>query len=265
MLIRDTQMREFARLAESQFAAELVKHVRTKFEFPAAYVPHENVQRLVHESIERARRYEFQGQGPLRLFVDFSVLLGFHFDEDPQLFWVSDLLHGRADSDEMSHATRLHMHVTNYLDSVYGERGELAIPALGAMSHASPEDLAAVETGLPESILRWADGLHRQKSRYAGRDGMDGLLGLARRTVEEHHLSAPGGLGLVYGLQFAFGSGVFDDPLYPWLADTLRENSGAGPAERVRRLTGRSLAYIRRVHQVVTRAVQGEPDSDRGR
>ena len=55
------------------------------------------------------------------------------------------------------------------------------------------------------------------------------------------------GEALVVVLMFAFGHGCTDDPLYPWISRTLKDERIVGPAARVERLEKKSITWLEHV------------------
>ena len=257
MIIREQQFQVLTADAAGRFDASLVDHVREKFPFPAAYVPREDLARLVDDSTAKAHGYGFQAAGPLRFFVDCAVLLGAGFDEDPLFFWIRDILDDQSDNDEMTKASRLHMHVDNYLGTVYGARGELALPGLQKIATASSADLAGAGASF-ETLIAWLRAMHPEKCDYAGKAALETLAATAQTDAVQAGFPPGKGAALLAGLRFAFGAGVLSDPLFPWLAATWGDRTVA-PEDRFDRLVQRSQAYMRRVLQVVTAAQDASP------
>ena len=52
---------------------------------------------------------------------------------------------------------------------------------------------------------------------------------------------------MLIALMFAFGAGCSDDPLYPWIAATLRDPRIISPELRARRLERKSRTWLRHV------------------
>jgi len=257
MIVREQQFQVLTAEAAKRYDVSLVDHVLEKFPFPAAYVPRQNLERLVRESNAKAHSYGFQAAGALRFFVDCAVLLGAAFDEDPLFFWMRDILLDRSDRDEMTRASRLHMHLDNYLASVFGARGILALPGLQKIAAASSSDFERAGAS-PETLIAWFRGLHPEKCAYAGESALRNLASKAQTDAIQAQFPSTLGLALLGGLRFAFGAGVLVDPLFPWLA-TTGADVAASPLDRFDRLLQRSQAYMRRVLKVVTAAQDASP------
>lgn len=242
MIIRPEQMETFQAAAQKSFEAEALEQIRE--EYPAAVQGAEDaaLRRLIAEGVQRAGQHGFKGRGPVRMFLDFLVLLGHEFDQDPMLFWAADILKDREGLDEMEQAARLHLHVTTYLDLVYGPKGEHAAKGLAQIAKALPQELTAVGRSYESAAAPWLQTLHPRKCAYAGPAAMMNLVQRAQQTAARCGLTTPEGSPLILVLMFMLGSGALSDPLHPWTAASLE---GGDAKTRVARLTAQAQTLIR--------------------
>ncbi|MGA2328140.1 MAG: hypothetical protein ABSH05_17820 [Bryobacteraceae bacterium] len=243
MIIRPQQMEAFQGAAQASFEAEALEHIRKDYPQAVKGVEETRLKQLISKGAERARGHGFKARGPVRMFLDFLVILGHEFDRDPMLFWVGDILKDREGLDEMVQAARLHLHVTTYLDLVYGRGGEHVGKGLEHIVKALPQELTAVGRSLESSAIPWLQKLHPRKCAYAGATALTNLVQQAQQASARCSLPTPEGPPLLLGLMFAFGSGVLTDPLFPWVAASLE--GGGEPKARLERLTARTQTYLR--------------------
>jgi hypothetical protein len=243
MIIRAEQMQTFEAAGQAGFEAEVVEHVKQTFPHSVAGVEDAGIRKLVSKACADARGYGFRASGPVRMFVDFAVLLGHEFPNDPLLYWVRDILRDKEGLDEMTQAARLHRHVSTYLELVYGSGGEHLTEGLRYIAKAEPRELETVGRSLEYAALTWLQSLHYRKCAYVGDAAIQNLTAEARPAAERFALPEPEGPALLLGLMFAFGSGVMSDPLYPWAAESVA--AGGEPKTRLDRLCTRSQAYLR--------------------
>ena len=243
MIIRPEQMETFQGAAQASFEVEALEHIRKDYPQAVKGVEEVRLKQWISKGAERARGHGFKARGPVRMFLDFQVILGHEFDRDPMLFWVGDILKDREGLDEMEQASRLHLHVTTYLDLVYGPEGEHVTKGLEHIAKVSPQELTAVGRSFESSAIPWLQTLHPRKCAYAGAAALTNLLQQAQQASARCGLPTPEGPPLVLGLMFAFGSGVLTDPLFAWVAASLE---GGGEAKtRLERLTARTQTYMR--------------------
>lgn len=236
-------MEAFRASAHVSFEAEALEHIRQAYPAAVKGVEEVRLKQLISEGAERAGNHGFKARGPVRMFLDFLVILGHEFDHDPVLFWVSDILKDREGLDEMAQAARLHLHVTTYLDLVYGPKGEHVAQGLEHIAKAPTEELTAVGRSFETSAIPWLQTLHPRKCAYAGAAALTNLMQTAQQASARCGLPTPEGPPLLLGLMFAFGAGVLTDPLFPWVAGSLE--AGGDAKMRLERLTVRAQAYMR--------------------
>jgi len=245
MIIRQEQMRSFEAAAQTRFEAEMLDHLKQDYPRAAAGVDDGRIRQFISQGVERARGCGFQARGPVRMVIEFMVLLGHEFDSDPMLFWIRDILRDNEGLDEMTQAGRLHLHVSTYLDLVYGPAGEHVAKGIEHIARATPQELTAVGRSYDSSAIRWLQALHPRKCAYAGEAALASLSQAARQAAARFALPEPEGSPLMLGLMFAFGSGVMTDPLFPWAAASVAPEAAAEPRVRLERLWARAQAYLR--------------------
>jgi hypothetical protein len=244
MRIRAEQIAAFEPAVRKGYETETLEHLKQDFPRAVRGIEDARLRQFIARGIERAGRYGFQARGPVRTFIDFQVLLGHEFDEDPSLFWVADILRDREGLEEMEQARRLELHVTTYLDLVYGSDGEHVSQGLEHIAKADPlQELTMVGRAFDAHALPWLQALHPRKCAYAGPRALANLIDRARQASLHSGLPGVEGPPLVLGLMFAFGAGVVTDPLFPWVAGSLEP--GGEPQARLERLAGRAQAYFR--------------------
>ncbi len=242
MVIRPEQMKAFQAVAQVSFEAQALEHIRQAYPAAIKGVEEARLKQLISKGAERAGKHGFKARGPVRMFLDFLVILGHEFDQDPLFFWVSDILKDREGLDEMTQAARLRLHVATYRELVYGSKGEHVAKGLDHMAKAPVQELTAVGRSFESSAIPWLQNLHPRKCAWAGTAALTNLVQMAQQASAQCGLPAPEGPPLLLGLMFAFGAGVLTDPLFPWVAASLE---GGEPKARLERLTARAQTYLR--------------------
>jgi hypothetical protein len=73
---------------------------------------------------------------------------------------------------------------------------------------------------------------------------MAALIYQGDAEARKYRFPAIRGENLMAKLMFVLGHGCADDPLYPWVARTLRDEKVSDPAIRIDRLEKESLAWL---------------------
>jgi hypothetical protein len=167
---------------------------------------------------------------------------GVAFDTDPQYPWAHP---NPADMelDQGYRAARVFRAMQDYLAKVAGVDGAQALSALRRLRHGGWEALLPHGPDLEQSLLLALKSSFPQKFDYVGVAALRKLIALAATAMQRRQVRSREGLALAVALMYGFGADVFDDPLYPWVGETL-SNNGAGTEERVERLYRRSCTYV---------------------
>lgn len=245
MIIHREQVKTLDAAGQARFEVEMLAHLKAAYPHPLAGVEDGRVKELISRGLERARENGFQARGPVRMYIEFMTMLGHEFDRDPLLYWIRDILQDKEGLDEMTQASRLHLHVSTYLELVYGPGGEHVTKGLEHVAKAPLEELAAIGKAYESKAIPWLQALHSRKCVYAGATALTNLLREARQGAAQFRLAEPEGPPLLLGLMFAFGSGVMTDPLFPWIAASIDGGGKDEPRARVERLATRAQAYLR--------------------
>jgi hypothetical protein len=241
LVIRRAQMEAFGVVAQQAFEARMVGHL-------AAFSPplfrtlgEQQMRAAVRLGIRRAAAHGLDLQGPVRLYLEMTLLFGSRFDTDPQYPWAATALAG-AD-DQMQRATRLYEQMIDYREAVAGPEDAHHVQALRRILAMAGQDSAGDES----ELRRLLQAIHPQKAAYVGDRALDALIAKGRAEARRLHFSTPRAATLLVLLMLAFGHGCCGDPLYPWIARTLNADQPADADRRAARLERRSLTWLRHV------------------
>jgi hypothetical protein len=103
-------------------------------------------------------------------------------------------------------------------------------------------------------MLRQMHVAFPQKAAYVGEAGLRLLIQEAVTEARQYGFETPRQKTLLVVLKFSFGHGCTADPLYPWIANTLRDERIVTPAARAARLEKKAVTWL---EHVVARNEQG--------
>ena len=238
-------MTELARAAMAPFEDEMVAHSRVFAPELCEALGEQELRAALRRAMARAGNHGFSLRGPLRLAVEMMFLFGSDFDADPQYPWIARILEG--DDDQMSKAEQLHEQTEGYLERVSGR------------NNANTRFFWEKLRSLPDKPLKWTVDsfdatvtgvvaeLFPEKVAFVGEEGINELIRMARQAAREFGFATLGADALLVILMFAFGRGCADDPLYPWIGRTLRDERIVDQAARLERLERKALAWLEQV------------------
>jgi hypothetical protein len=245
MIIRSQQMDVLEDARARDFVTGMVEHLRTFAPQLSRILGEERIHKVVESGIGRAQAYGLTNRGPVRFFIDLMFALGNGFDTDPQLPWAAAILGDSRIPDQMLRADRLYRAMKAYMDEVAGPDNAHAMKALKNLLAALKTPTPADAPGdLPSRILNGFRTVYPQKCEFVGEPGLKALIEEAVQFAASRGLTPEAHTALCAGLMFGFGHGIFQDPLYPWVAATLEDPQIPTLNERASRLADKTRVYV---------------------
>lgn len=245
MKIRADQMQAFERQAWEQFEQEMLEHSKEFSPRLTAILGDDQVLLALRSAMGRAWSYGFTNRGPIRLYIELMFLCGSHFDTDPQYSSMGKVLRGA--SDQMIKAENLHEGHNVYLNEVSGVDAVNVRNALRQLLAFASGPLSFSETDLCGGLHREMKRIFPQRYDYVGKSGISELIEEAKQIASDYCFVGERPVTLMTALMFTFGHGCANDPLYPWIAGTLRDTRIVNPSARARRLENKATTWLRHV------------------
>jgi len=191
----------------------------------------------VRAAIARAASHGFTWTGPVRLFVELSVLLGSGFDGDVLHPFARECL--TAGGTQMQRATSLCSRSVAALREVRGPGGRHDVAALWRLRELVASRAASPPSrDLAGALLGTMAYVHPEKYAQVGEPALRSLIEHAESEARWYGLPGPEDVLLIVGLMFALGQGCLEDPFHPWIAaciDRERHADRALVGEQLRR------------------------------
>jgi hypothetical protein len=138
-----------------------------------------------------------------------------------------------------------------YLDEVHGPRNIHLFDALHRLLDLGESGLRAPAGANADDFIRLAARIFPEKQAFVSGRAMRSVYSEAQAAATRFGLGGDAVM-LLAGLAFALGSGIAQDPCYPWIAHTLRHPKfGDGP-RRTDRLFKRVNIYLYSVTRYLT-------------
>lgn len=245
LIIRDEQMKVFEQAALRNFEDEMVVHSKEFTPRLCEVIGEDQLRVALRQAMVRAAGYGFTYRGPVRLYIELLFLCGSDFDTDPQYPAVGEVL--RASGDQMHRAEQIHEGVLHYLGKVSGSNNVNVHKALEALSFFARKPIAFSSNDFVAGMLQEMTRAFPQKAAYIGEEGLTALIREGRAEARKYHFPTVRAEALVVTLMFAFGHGCTDDPLYPWISRTLKDERIVDPAARAERLEKKAVTWLEHV------------------
>lgn len=239
-------MEAFAQAAQSAFATDMVAHL-AEFSPPLfKAIREEQMRQAVQFGISQAERYGFTCRGPVRLYLELMLLFGSHFDTDPQYPWAGAIIQ-RLEIDQMQRAEQLYAQTLDYRNQVAGPDDCYTVQALRNIATLAQQPSTLAAPALVSGLLAEIKQVYPQKAAYVGDAPLTTLIEKGIAGARRQRFTTPREITLVVVLMLAFGHGCGADPLYPWIARTLRDERLSDPTARAKRLETKALTWLMHV------------------
>ncbi len=253
LIIRREQMEVFRAAALRGFEDEMVTHLAEFSPALSKVAGEQQMRKAVRLGMERAGAYGLDLRGPVRLYLELMLLFGSAFDTDPQYPWAAEILNDRDTGPQMQRAERLHAATLEYRRKVAGPDDAYTLRALKNIRAFACQTLTFGREDLAAAMRRELVFLYPEKAAFVGDEGLSALILKGRDGARVQGFNTPRGMALVILLMFSFGHGCGADPLYPWIARTLRDETLSDVEEKAKRLEKKALIWL---DQVVLSAEQ---------
>lgn len=247
MIIRHEQRKALQDAQARNFENEMVRHLHEFSPRHSKVIGDAGVREVVRRGIDNASKYGFTNRGPVRLYLDLAYMFGSDFSIDPLLPWAAEILNSGGTEDQMERAGRLHAKATEFSEVVAGPDYVYAKEAFRRARSVRYEELAPPPGNFESGGASKLRTGFPQKFDYAGEPAVHRMMRQARLKAQSFSISAEPGIMLIATLMFAIGFGCLDDPLFPWISGTLKNEAISDPNKRAERLYSKTMTYIDQV------------------
>jgi hypothetical protein len=249
VIVRNAQLQALGQVSARAFEDEMLMHLAAFS--PPLYkaVKEDRLRETIRLGVARAAKYGFTQRGPVRLYLELMLLFGSDFDTDPQYPWAGQVLQDEAFGPEMRRADYLYQHTQDYRENVAGPEDAYTLAALRKISAMARQSLPVSRTDFTASMLEQFARTYPEKASYVGPDGLHAVINEGVAAARRYQFSSVRSVALTVTLMFAFGHGCFADTLYPWMQNTVEDESVGDPESRAKRLEKRALTWLHHVLQ----------------
>lgn len=244
LVIRKEQIEVFENAMLESFVDEMVEHAQEFSPKLCEVIGQQQVRIVVRESINKAGKYEFSHRGPVRLFIEMSFLFGSAFHNDPQYPWLSEVLNSAPPILQGDSADQLYSRVLDYNEKVGGPNNAYTLNALQGVSAMARMSKRYSADNLVSELSLEIQRIYPQKFHYSGEKALQALIEEGICKARDYDFAAPREIVLIVMLMFTFGHGCLNDPLYPWIERTLKDQHITDPSARARRLEKKALTWL---------------------
>jgi hypothetical protein len=245
LLIRNEQLEVFKQAAAAQSAEELTGMLCERYPIHCQVAGKPALKSLVDAGIGRAVALGLEKRGEVQTYVELSLLLGYDFENDPQIPWAGNTLRRQDAAPVVEKLEQVYTKAIDFLNQVAGTGGANMDQTLRVIENASVETLIpSPSPDFRDQLLQTLRGVFPQKADTLGLSKLNALVDQGKNRAEALGMMTPFGHGLCVWLAFLLGSGFADDPLFPWVGQVLA--SASPPESREHHLAHEAKAYLGR-------------------
>jgi len=235
-------MTVFEDAALQRFEDEMVAHSKEFSPRLCEVIGDDQLRVALRQAMKCADSYGFTYRGPIRLYVELMFLYGSGFDTDPQYPAIGEALN--APGDQMLRAEQIHAGIVDYHEKVSGPNNINVRTALESLSAFARGPVTYSPNTFEADMLQEMTHAFPQKVAYTGEQSLRTLVEEGCAAARKYEFPALRGEALIVVLMFAFGHGCTDDPLYPWISGTLRDERIVDGEARAKRLEKKALTWL---------------------
>lgn len=228
-------MQRFEARAWSQFESEMLAHALDFAPWLGQALGAQGLRPAVSAALKRAVGLGFEQRGPLRLWLEATLLYGSHFDTDPLHASLAAALHGPGTAMDRAH--RLFQAVLAEQDALGvadGRQQQAVLDGLAWWAATQPPEGSwnGLDAGLADALAQ----AHPLRARHVGVGALAALVRQARASAMALPAPTPHDVAWLALVMFGLGHGCLRDPLYPWVARAWAHADHGEPPSRARRL-----------------------------
>jgi hypothetical protein len=232
LMIREEQMAVFEQAVVKNFANRVYEHLQKFFPEQCQYLGADQVREAIRLGLKQAEHYHLVSERDVYFYISLMFLLGSHFDEDPQLPWVAELL--REPTPETAHIRMAPVYdqAMTLLDSMVGPKNEYLRQTLGMLQQSQVFESLPEAPSFGHRLLLLLQALAPQKYQILGDAILRDVVRHGYGAAKQHGLTTERGAMIYLSLAFLLGSGFDHDPLYPWAAEALADPGLTDPGQK---------------------------------
>jgi hypothetical protein len=243
--IRKEQYEQLGNIALKRFEDTMVEHIREFSPEHYEWLGEPIVRNVIEYGVERAEANGFETEPAVIMYIDLMLLLGSHFDTDPQLPWVAKILADESIADPAARAEDLYDYTIEYLNRIEGPEDEYLGKALDEVGDISFEGLPLAHSdNIKNTTVSFLQRIWPEKCRAIGADVLNQLVIYGTESAQSYDIIGQRGVVLYTVLMFMLGSGFDSDPQFPWAVEALKDESAMNEAVKIDRLYKKAIACL---------------------
>lgn len=223
--IHSDQIDVFKETALKQFEDEMVEHVQDFFPNHFALMGEEGIRTLTRYGYVRAKPYGLISKRNVCLYINSMLLLGSHFDKDPQYPWASEILNNESGINPNDRMDAVSEKMLDFMEAISGPRHLNIYRAALNMKNNHQKIYQTLVLGDIADTSKDLFRLFPKKHEAVGEEHIEALVKKGVTDARRYGIKDES-LARVYILfMFSMGAGFASDPQFPWTSQILNDDT----------------------------------------
>lgn len=219
--LKKHQIDVFKGKALKKFEDEMLLHVQEYFPNHFEAIGEDNVRNSIKHAFRRGKTYGLISVRNVCLYLNTMILLGSHFDIDPQYVWAKDILINTKEKNINTKTDSLSDSTEKYLDAISGNNNADVYRTLLNITGNRHEILRKLLNGDLQNAAAQLHELFPKKAEVIGPQCLHELVKLGKRNAARYGIRDEGCLLVFVVLMYSLGAGFDTDPQFPWATEIL--------------------------------------------
>ena len=207
---------QISALRLSEFEMEMVAHVREFFPNHFFSMQETGTRNTIQYGYLNAKKYGFNTQRNVCLYLNNMLVLGSNFDIDPQYPWAIEILNDKKEKDPRQRADKLTDKMLNIFGRITGPREIDINYALHNLNNNSADIFQNIMNSQLKDVLPFLKTQYPKKYEVIGESNLNQLMKMAKAKVIDYGITSEPNIVMFIMFMFLCGAGFDKDPQFPW-------------------------------------------------
>lgn len=210
MEFNEGQVDLFKALSFKDYIDEVFSHCEVMYPALVSSQHREKFCYYIEQSIALAKKADFTQRGPVRLFIDMIILLGYNFEQDPQYQWAKFNEMNKA-SSQLEKSMMMYRILEQYIAAVYGENNVFFEQSLVKLSNLNINTISDSKENYHNNTHELLNYIHPQRYDLLGHESIDNLISFSDENIQSDRIIKPNHKSYLVLIRFLLGGYFYND------------------------------------------------------
>lgn len=223
-IIKNKQADVFKALALKKFEDEMVVHVKEFFPTHFMAIGETSTRNSIQYAYSQAKKYGFNSQRNVCLYLNSMIAFGSNFDKDPQYRWAQSILLDNTINNAMTRIDKVSETAEEIFDQIAGP-DQIYLNAAYQNMHDNYKDIFQDASGENfRDTLECLRIIFPEKYEVVGMPDLQVLVKYGIKYAGYYGIRVESNILVYIVFMFLFGSGFDTDPQFSWAEKILSDN-----------------------------------------